>query len=135
MKTNAQEREAIASKFYKRLVEKAKVSTAEFKKTKEYKEIVKAIGEIESLNKKATQLRSDLEVRIGVYNEFHSSEHTRLMIDSTYRNGSYQDGSPRLEVDSSYVVEPEIRNAILLAQVDSSDLNDIFSKLDEEFKI
>ena len=135
MKTNAQEREAIASKFYKRLVEKAKVSTAEFKKTKEYKEVVKAIGEIESLNKKATQLRSDLEVRIGVYNEFHSSEHTRLMIDSNYRNGSYQDGTPRLEVDSSYVVEPEIRNAILLAQVDSSDLNDIFSKLDEEFKI
>jgi hypothetical protein len=49
--------------------------------------------------------------------------------------GRHHDGSPRLEVDSSYVVEPEIKNAILLAQVDSSDLNDIFSKLDEEFKI
>jgi hypothetical protein len=135
MKTNAQEREAIAKKFYKRLVEKAKVSTAEFKKTKEYKEIVKTIGEINSLNKKTAQMRSDLEVRVSVYNECHSAEHTRLMIDSYYRNGSHQEGSPRLEVDSSYVVEPEIRNAILLAQVESSDLNDIFSKLDEEFEI
>jgi hypothetical protein len=135
MKTNAQEREAIARKFYKRLVEKAKVSTAEFKKTKEYKEIIKAIGEIKSLNKKTAQMRSDLEVKVGVYNEFHSSEHTRLSIDAAYRNGSYQEDIPRIEVDSSYVVEPEIRNAILLAQVDSSDLSDIFSKLDEEFKI
>ena len=59
MKTNTQEREAIAKKFYKRLVEKAKVSTAEFKKTKEYKEIIKAIGEIKSLNKKTAQMRSD----------------------------------------------------------------------------
>jgi hypothetical protein len=64
MKTNAQERKAIASKFYKRLVEKAKVSTAEFKKTKEYKEIVKAIGESNRLTRRL--FNCDLILKLGL---------------------------------------------------------------------
>ena len=57
MKTNRQEREAIASKFYKRMEAKMVDKNEEFKKTSTYKELLKLKAEEQKLEDEASKIR------------------------------------------------------------------------------
>ena len=75
MKTNKAEREAIASKFIKRMKEKLVLKTSELSKTKDFKDIQKNIEEREKLQKKLNSLEFDVREQIAKYNEDNPSEY------------------------------------------------------------
>ena len=131
MKTNKAEREAIASKFIKRMEEKLVLKTQECSKTKGFKEIQKNIEERDKLQKKLNSLEFDVREQIAKYNEDNPSEYWKLSEETNYR---YR-GSLRLKAENKYSLLPILMESILIAQVGVETVDEMFEHLEKEVAI
>lgn len=128
MKTNKAEREAIASKFIKRMEEKLVLKTQECSKTKNFKDIQKNIEERDKLQKKLNSLEFDVREQIATYNEDNPSEYWKLSEETNYR---YR-GSLRLKAENKYSLLPILMESILIAQVGVETVDEMFEHLEKE---
>jgi len=129
MKTNKQEREAIASKFYKRMESQMVVKNEEFKKTALYKELLKLKAEKDRLAKESTKVGDSIKKKIHSFNDANSSEYWKLSDEYNYRNEN-EPFSIRLE--SMWSCQTDLCNTILIAQVGAETVEDIMKMLESE---
>ena len=132
MKTNKAEREAIASKFIKRMEEKLVLKTQELSKTKGFKEIQKNIEERDKLQKKARDLEDVVRRQIATYNEDNPSEYWKLSEETTYRYGGHDENGLRLQAEYKYSLLPILMESILIAQVGVETVDEMFEYLEKE---
>ena len=132
MKTNKAEREAIASKFIKRMQEKLVLKTSELSKTKDFKDIQKNIEEREKLQKKLNSLEFDVREQIAKYNEDNPSEYWKLSEENTYRYRDHYENGLRLKTESTYSLLPILMESILIAQVGAETVDELFEHLEKE---
>ena len=119
MKTNKAEREAIASKFIKRMEEKLVLKTQELSKTKGFKDIQKNIEERDKLQKKARDLEDVVRRQIATYNEDNPSEYWKLSEETAYRYGGPDENGLRLQSEYKYSLLPILMESILIAHIGS----------------
>lgn len=129
MKTNKQEREAIASKFYKRMESQMVVKNEEFKKTACYKELLKLKAEKEKLQKEITKIGETIKKKIHSFNKANFSEYWKLTDEYSYRN-EYEPFEIRLE--TMWSCQTDLCNTILIAQVGAETVEDIMKMLENE---
>ena len=129
MKTNKAEREAIASKFIRRMKEKMIFKNKDFKKSKDYKDISKNLDELKSLRDRANTLDFVVREQIAKYNEDNPSEYWKLTEDS-YRYNN--EGGLHLVVENQYSLVPILCDAILIAQIGVDNVDEMFEYLDKE---
>ena len=135
MKTNKDERRAIAQKHIRTLQGQVKIADAKFQKSKEYKDILKKKAETEKMSEEIRRLNSDIEADIVKLNESKGwGEHVRVSQERGYFNGTYSD-QLRIDIVSEYSLREEIEQEICIAQIDAVDLNSLFKKLSEVFKV
>ncbi len=132
MKTNKAEREAIASKFIKRMQEKLVLKTQELSKTKDFKEIQKNIEERDKLQKKTSDLEDLVRRQIATYNEDNPSEYWKLSEETTYRYRTHDENGLRLKAESQYSLLPLLMESILIAQVGVETVDEMFEHLEKE---
>ena len=132
MKTNKAEREAIASKFIKRMKEKLVLRTQELSKTKGFKEIQKNIEERDKLQKKASALEDVVRKQIATYNEDNPSEYWKLSEENTYRYRDHYENGLRLRAETQYSLLPLLMESILIAQVGVETVDEMFEHLEKE---
>jgi len=132
MKTNKAEREAIASKFIRRMKEKMIFKNKDFKKSKDYKDISKNLDELKSLRDRANTLDFVVREQIAKYNEDNPSEYWKLTDDS-YRYNN--EGGLHLAVENQYSLVPILCDAILIAQIGVENVDEMFEYLDKEVAI
>ena len=131
MKTNKAEREAIASKFIKRMKEKIILRNKNFKKSKDYKDISKNVDELAKLRDRESTLDSVVREQIAKYNKDNPSEYWKLTTDTGYRYSDNETGL-RLVVESEYSLRPLLCDAILIAQVGVETVDEMFEYLEQE---
>ena len=131
MKTNKAERDAIASKFIKRMKEKMIFRNKDFKKSKEYKDISKNVDELAKLRDRESTLDSVVREQIAKYNKDNPSEYWKLTTDTGYRYSDNETGL-RLVVESEYSLRPLLCDAILIAQVGVETVDEMFEHLEKE---
>ena len=135
MKTNAQERKAIAHKHIRALKVQVKVADDHFQKSKECKAILNKKKEIENLSDKIKEINTSIDIDIENLNETKGwGDHVRVSQERGYFNGTYCDHL-RIEIGSEYTLREEIEQEICIAQIDSDDLESLFKKLGEVFKV
>ena len=132
MKTNKAEREAIASKFIKRMKEKLVLKTQELSKAKGFKDIQKNIEERDKLQKKASDLEDLVRRQIATYNEDNPSEYWKLSEETTYRYRTRDENGLRLKAENKYSLLPLIMESILIAQVGVETVDEMFEHLEKE---
>ena len=132
MKTNKAEREAIASKFIRRMKEKMIFKNKDFKKSKDYKDISKNLDELKSLRDRSNTLDFVVREQIAKYNEDNPSEYWKLTEDS-YRYNN--EGGLHLVVEHQYSLVPILCDAILIAQIGVENVDEMFEYLDKEVAI
>lgn len=136
MKTNKQEREAIAKKFYKRLQDKIVLRNEMFKKMSTYKELKKLEKTKHDLNKELAKVNDSIGKKIASYNRLNPSEYWKLSHDRDY---DYDTGETnydfRLVLDSEWCIIPELSNAILIAQVGAETVEQLLEVLEKEVRI
>ena len=132
MKTNKAEREAIASKFIKRMKEKLVLKTQELSKTKCFKEIQKNIEERDKLQKKTSDLEDVVRRQIATYNEDNPSEYWKLSEETTYRYKGHDENGLRLKAEHKYSLLPILMESILIAQVGVETVDEMFEHLEKE---
>ena len=132
MKTNKAEREAIASKFIKRMEEKLVLKTQELSKAKGFKEIQKNVEERDKLQKKTSDLEDVVRRQIATYNEDNPSEYWKLSEETTYRYRTHDENGLRLKAESKYSLLPLIMESILIAQVGVETVDEMFEHLEKE---
>ena len=115
MKTNKAEREAIASKFIRRMKEKMIFKNKDFKKSKDYKDISKNLEELKKLRDRSSTLDFVVREQIAKYNEDNPSEYWKLTDDS-YRYRDDNENGLRLAVENQYSLVPILCDAILISQ-------------------
>jgi len=136
MKTNKQEREAIAKKFYKRLQDKMVLRNEGFKKMSTYKELAKLEKAKKDLNKEIVRVNDSIGKKIASYNKHNPSEYWKLSYDRDYDyNTGEANHDYRLALDSEWCIIPELSNAILIAQVGAETVEQLFEILDKEVSI
>ena len=131
MKTNKQEREAIASKFYKRMEAQMVDMNEKFKKTSTYKELVKLKAEQKKLNDEAQKIGEVIQKKMNSFNEANPSEYWKLTNDYNYRSTD----TFRLELESMWSCQTDLCNAILIAQVGADNVADIIKMLEQEVRL
>ena len=131
MKTNKAERDAIASKFIKRMKEKMILRNKDFKKSKDYKDISKNLDELKSLRDRSCTLDFVLREQIAKYNKENPSEYWKLTDESGYRYSDNEKGL-RLIVENEYSLRPLLCDAILIAQVGVETVDEMFEHLEKE---
>jgi len=134
MKTNKAEREAIASKFIRRMKEKMIFKNKDFKKSKDYKDISKNLEELKSLRDRANTLEFVVREQIAKYNEDNPSEYWKLT-DGSYRYRDDNENGLRLVVENQYSLVPILCDAILIAQIGVENVDEMFEYLDKEVAI
>ena len=135
MKTNKDERRAIAQKHIRTLEGQVKIADAKFQKSKEYKDILKKKAETEKLSDQIRKLNSEIEADIENINQEKGwGDHVKVSQDRGYFNGTYCD-LLRIELVHEYTLREEIEQEICIAQIDSLDLDALFKKLSEVFKV
>ena len=134
MKTNKAERDAIASKFIKRMKEKMIFRNKDFKKSKEYKDISKNVDELAKLRDRESTLDFVVREQIAKYNKDNPSEYWKLTNDTGYRYSDNEKGL-RLAVESEYSLRPLLCDAILIAQVGVETVDEMFEYLEKEVAI
>ena len=134
MKTNKAERDAIASKFIKRMKEKMILRNKDFKKSKEYKDISKNVDELAKLRDRESTLDFVVREQIAKYNKDNPSEYWKLSNDTGYRYSDNEKGL-RLQVESEYSLRPLLCDAILIAQVGVETVDEMFEYLEKEVAI
>jgi len=136
MKTNKQEREAIAKKFYKRLQDKMVLRNEKFKKMSTYKELKKLEKAKNELNKEVVKVNDTINKTIASYNKLNPSDYWKLSHDRDY---DYNTGETnydyRLTLDSEWCVIPELSNSILIAQVGAETVEQLFEILEKEVSV
>jgi len=132
MKTNKAEREAIASKFIKRMEEKLVLKTQECLKTKGFKEIQKNIEERDKLQKKTSDLEDLVRRQIATYNEDNPSDYWRLSEETTYRYRAHDENGLRFKAENKYSLLPILMESILIAQVGVETVDEMFEHLEKE---
>ena len=131
MKTNKAEREAIASKFIKRMEEKMIFRNKDFKKSKDYKDIFKNYEELLKLRDRSSTLDFVVREQIAKYNKENPSEYWKLTDESGYRYSDNEKGL-RLIVENEYSLRPLLCDAILIAQVGVETVDEMFEHLEKE---
>ena len=134
MKTNKAEREAIASKFIRRMKEKMIFKNKDFKKSKDYKDISKNLEELKKLRDRSSTLDFVVREQIAKYNEDNPSEYWKLTDDS-YRYRDDNENGLRLAVENQYSLVPILCDAILIAQIGVENVDEMFEYLDKEVAI
>mgnify|MGYP003114208836 FL=1 len=129
MKTNKQEREAIASKFYKKMQAEMVSKNEGFQKTSIYKELSKLEAEREKLNKEAGKIAKVIQKKMNSYNKDNPSEYWKLTNEYCYQE---ETRDYRLEIESLWSCQVDLCNAILLAQVGAETVEEIMKVLAEE---
>jgi hypothetical protein len=132
MKTNKAEREAIASKFIKRMEEKLVLKTQDLSKTKDFKDIKKNIEEREKLQEKLNSLDFDVREQIAKYNKDNPSEYWKLSEETYYRYRQNDVTGLRLKLESKYSIQPILTESILIAQVGAETVDELFEYLERE---
>ena len=132
MKTNKAEREAIASKFIKRMEEKLVLKTQELSKAKGFKDIQKNIEERDKLQKKTSDLEDVVRRQIATYNEDNPSEYWKLSEETTYRYRTHNENGLRLKPENKYSLLPILMESILIAQVGVETVDEMFEHLEKE---
>ena len=132
MKTNKQEREAIASKFYKRMEAQMVEKNEEFKKTSTYKELVKLKAEQNKLSAEARKIEEAIEKKMIAFNKANRSEYWKLTNTYNFRN---ENRDFRLELESIYSCQSDLTNAILIAQVGAETVEDMMKILEQEVRL
>ena len=133
MKTNKDERTAIATKFYKRMEEQVPLKQTELEKSSLFKEATKLSKEINKLNKAKSDLKRKLDVMIGNHNKKNISGFFRISQYNSY--GGENEGTLYIQMDSSWSVVPELCNAILIAQVGSETVDELMEHLAKEVNL
>ena len=131
MKTNKQEREAIASKFYKRMEAQMVDMNEKFKKTSTYKELLKLKAEQKKLNDEASKIGEVIQKKMNSFNEANPSEYWKLTNDYNYRSTD----TFRLELESMWSCQTNLTNAILIAQVGAETVEDMMKILEQEVSL
>ena len=131
MKTNKAERDAIASKFIKRMKEKMILRNKDFKKSKDYKDIFKNYEELLKLRDRSSTLDFVVREQIAKYNKENPSEYWKLTDESGYRYSDNEKGL-RLIVENEYSLRPLLCDAILIAQVGVETVDEMFEYLEKE---
>ena len=131
MKTNKAEREAIASKFIKRMKEKIILRNKDFKKSKDYKDISKHVEERDKLKDRQSALDKIISEQIAKYNKSNPSDYWQLTEDCGYRYHDNETGL-RLQVESEYALRPLLEQSILIAQVGVETVEEMFQYLEKE---
>ena len=132
MKTNKQEREAIASKFYKRMEAQMVDMNDKFKKTSTYKELVKLKAEQKKFNDEASKIGEAIQKKMNSFNKANPSEYWKLSNEYNYR---HDNRDFRLELESMWSCQTDLCNAILIAQVGADNVEDIMKMLEEEVRL
>ena len=133
MKTNAQEREAIANKLYKEMKDYALVKTAEAKKNcKTFKSIMKIEGECQALSDKQKALWDKRELAIAKANKSLGSTFVNLEYGGSYNKGSY-DTLLHYAIADKWSCMPDIKDAIILSQMQSEDFDGLMESLRKLF--
>ena len=132
MKTNKQEREALASKVYKRMKADMVSKNEEFKKTSLYKELSKLEAEKIRINKEASKIGETIEKKKNSFNKDNPSEYWTLTNDYNYQD---EDRDFRLRLGSLWSCQTDLCNTILIAQVGADSVEDIMKILEQEVNI
>ena len=132
MKTNKQEREAIASKFYKRMEAQMVEKNEEFKKTSTFKELVKLKAERDKLSKEASKIGDVILKKMNSFNEANPSEYWKLTNEYNYQSRNQRF---RLQLESMYSCQTNLTNAILIAQVGAETVEDMMKILEQEVSL
>ena len=131
MKTNKQEREAIASKFYKRMQAQMVEKNDELKKTSTFKELVKLKTEQKKLNDEALKIGEVIEKKMNSFNKANPSEYWKLTNSYSYQRPD----TFRLELESMWSCQTNLTNAILIAQVGAETVEDMMKILAKEVSL
>ena len=135
MKTNATERNAIASRVIKNLKADLKVANAKFKRSKECKTIFNLEGQIKALEKKLQNMRDSLQIEIDVINKSNGrGEHIRLSHGNRW-NGSEYVNTLEIELDNEWQLKQNIEEEICILQLDADGVDELIKKLKEVFKV
>ena len=132
MKTNKQEREAIASKFYKRMEAQMVEKNEEFKKTSTYKELVKLKAEQQKLDDEASKIGDVILKKMNSFNKANPSEYWKLTNEYNYQSRNQRF---RLQLESMYSCQTNLTNAILIAQVGAETVEDMMKMLEKEVSL
>ena len=132
MKTNRQEREAIASKFYKRMEAKMVDKNEEFKKTSTYKELLKLKAEEQKLEDEASKIRDVILKKMHSFNKANPSEYWKLTNEYNYQSRNQRF---RLQLESMWSCQTNLTNAILIAQVGAETVEDMMKILEQEVSL
>ena len=135
MKTNKDERRAIAQKHIRTLQGQVKIADAKFQKSKECKAILKKKAEVEHYQEQIREVNRSIQQDIDDLNEAKGwGEHIKVTEERNYSNGTYEERL-RIDIASEYHLREEIEQEICIAQIDSVDLKTLFQKLSEVFKV
>tara|TARA_R110001592_G_C12749237_1_gene711760 strand:- start:105 stop:512 length:408 start_codon:yes stop_codon:yes gene_type:complete len=135
MKTNATERNAIASRVIKNLKADLKVANAKFKRSKECKTIFNLEGQIKALEKKLQNMRDSLQIEVDVINKSNGrGEHIRLSHGNRW-NGSEYVNTLEIELDNEWQLKQNIEEEICILQLDADGVDELIKKLKEVFKV
>ena len=129
MKTNKQEREAIASKFYKRMSDKMVEKNEEFQKTSTYKELSKLKAEKLKLNKESVKLEEAIQKKMNSFNKSNPSDYCNLNHDYNYR---HEDSDFKIVLESMWSCQTDLTNAILISQVGADTVEEMMQILEQE---
>ena len=132
MKTNKQEREAIASKFYKRMEAQMVDMNEKFKKTSTHKELVKLKKEQQKLNDEAQKIGEAIQKKMHSFNKANPSEYWKLTNEYNYQSRNQRF---RLQLESMYSCQTNLTNAILIAQVGAETVEDMMKILEQEVSL
>ena len=132
MKTNKQEREAIANRFYKKMEAKMVDKNEAFKKSSTYKKLTKLRLEKKKILEQANDIGKEIQRGINSFNEENQSEYWNLTDEYHYRS---ENRDFRLQLESSWSVQTDLCNAILIAQVGAETVADLMKVLEEEVRL
>ena len=131
MKTNKQEREAIASKFIKRMKERLILKNEKLKKKAIFSTITKLKKKEQTLRDEADAVNSQIKVEMASYNKDYCSKYWSL--SDEWRYGDEKE--IRLCLENEYALKNDLCNAILIAQIGSDTVYDLMKCLEEEVNL
>ena len=132
MKTNKQEREAIANRFYKKMEAQMELKNEGFKKSSTYKKLTKLSKEKKKILEQASEIGKEIQRGINSYNENNQSDYWNLTNDYNYHQ---ENRDFRLQLESSWSVQADLCNAILIAQVGTETVADLMKVLEQEVRL
>ena len=132
MKTNKQEREAIANRFYKKMEAKMVDKNEAFKKSSTYKKLTKLRLEKKKMLDQASKIGDEIQKGINSFNKENPSEYWNLSDNYNYRSDN---SDFHLALESSWSVQTDLCNAILIAQVGAETVADLMKVLEQEVRL